>query len=882
MNKKVSKNSCIVLTLVLMLLICVNIVSATTSVHTTPFKDIRTTHWGFKDVIKMYTRGIVSGYNDGSFQPGKAVTQIEAILMAVRNMGVQSQLAAINTNQPLPVSVPAWAQSGSKREILFAIEKGLIVPSEKNFNASASATRAWITHLVVRMVNKNSESQQLASEPASFKDAASIPTWALGSVNVGSKYKLISGYPDNTFRPNQYVTRAEIVSLLSKSEEYLNLGEAVITAKVVGISGQTITILINENPKTVSATTQTWIFDDKGQYTDVTGLKKNDLIKIVLNGSIVKYAEILPTEAIFNKIKGTVMQVLQKDKVIVIKDEKQIILTKTLTDNAAVSAQTGQINSLDQVSTGDMVELSLNSADNVVAVQVLNADNITSGSSGVIYEINQGQKLIILKSPAGKFTSYLYLEQALVTIPNVRFPGIKDLQVGDNVKVTVTSGVVTEIELVQAKQQLTVTGKIVLISAEKRILAVETTNSALQAYPIADNVIVAITGLTNPFLSNVLVNDNVEITVEKGIVKAISVKDRNAQSKLMGTVAAIDTSNRILTIRTDKDELKAYEVNTRAEFAFDDRTSSNLSDVKKDMKVQLILVDNKIIYLENKNTVEGTVVSLEQDKHLLTVTGEFNNVSYVLSSSVSVNLQGHSSPDIDDVNKNDYVELMVLDNVVTKINIRKVITYQVTNIYTGSNEIKVKEEDGDTRYLSLGSRVLLVVPGITNPDAEDFAVGNVVKATFMGTKLIKVEVIPANRGQITAVNTFTNTVTVLAFEGTSTTYTFSNKCEVINGGQTTFQISSLVVGDRLEVKEKTAGGTSFSVMNKVNGKFLSYSTSDNKVYIAKDPFNIYNYVMSAKLYVHSGIQSLSLRNLLKDDTVDAYVLDSIVYEIERR
>ncbi len=850
---------------------------------TTPFKDIKSNFWGFKDIIKMQVRGVVSGYRDGSFGAGKTVTQMEAVLMAVSNMGGKDQLSGININQPLPVSVPSWVEKGSKREVLFAIQKGLIIPSEKNFDANAGATRAWLAQLIVRMIDKNEEASQLSGQPVPVQDAGSVPSWLAGYVNVAFKYKLIAGYPDNTFKPARNVTRAEIVAMLSRSEQYLALGESVILAKVTGLSGQNLSLLVNNVPRNVSISPLTWVFDSKGQLINWAGLKNNDAVKVVLNGSYIKYAEILPAEAVLTKIRGTVLQVLAKEKVIVIKDEKQGIITKTLTQSTAVTGQTGEINSLDQVVTGNEVEIGLDSTDNVISVLVLNNGVSSSGNKGVIYSLNQVQKLIIIKNPAGKFNTFQYSDQVIVKIPGQRFPAIKDLQVGDEVKYTATSAMLTEIELVQAQKQLTMSGVVVLISQEKRILTIQKDTGSLEAFAISDSVEILINGANNPLLSNVLVNDTVDLSIEEGKVKSVTVKDRNAESTLKGTVIAIDTNNRILTVKTVKDELKVYEVSQRAEFMINDRTSTALSEVKKDMKVEIQLVDNKVVYLETKNTVEGAVVSLEQSRHVITIkVNDLNSQSYILSNSVDVDIEGDSSADLNDINKNDYVELRIEDNVVTKINVQRSFTYQVINVYKSSNEIKVEEPDDDTRYLTISARVAVVVPGVTNPDIEDFAVGNVVKATFLGSKLSKLEVAPVNHSQVTSVNTYSNTVTVKSFEGTITTYTFGDRCEVLNGTQKSTQLSTLVVGDRVEVKEKADGGKTFSVMEKVVGKYQSYTTSDNKIYVSKDPITWRNYYVSSKVYVHSGTQSLSLSNLAKDNSVDVYVLNDIVYEIEKK
>lgn len=877
MLKNLINKKCLIAVLVFTVMLSFSSPAAS---QTSPFNDLGPNHWCFKDIVKMNARGVVGGYNDGSFKPERPVSQLEAVLMAVHNMGID--LSAVNADQPLPVSVPAWAENGNKREIIVAVQRGLIVPDENNFNATASASRAWVAQLMVRMINKNYEASQSTSQSLPFKDADLIPSWAVGYVDTAFRYKLLSGYPDNSFRPNQTVTRAEMVSMLSRSEQYLNLGDTMLLAKVVDIAGQNMTVAVGGTAKTVSITNQTWVLGNNGQVLGLTNINKNDAVRLVLNGLSVKYIEVLPANTVMTTVTGTVIQVLTKEQVLVIRDDQQRIITSALSAYTTVSSQAGDVNDLSQIAVGDKVELQMDVSDTVVSVLLLNQGD-QQGSTDIIYNIDTSQKLIMLKNSAGKYDTYQYSDLMVVNVPNKGYASVNDLHVGDEVKITLASGVVSQIDLVQAQKQLTVSGKVMIISQEKDIITIQKDDGSLAAFTVSSDAVINISGVTSALLSSVLVNDQVDLMIEDGQVTSIEVKDRNTQETVTGTVTAIDTGNRILTIKTDDDELKVYEVSEDAEFNIDGDTTSYLSHVKKDMKVKLRLLDDKVIYLENKNTVEGSVISVDKNLHLITIASDsMSSRSYRLSDSVDVNIKGKSSPDLGDINRNDYVELRVEDSIVTDINVRTIINYEVTKIYSNSNEIKVKEDDGDTSYLTFGNSVSLTVPGITYPNIDDLQVGDVVKATFYGSNLSAVEVTPVVRGQITAVNTYLNTVTVMSFTGTSTIYNFTNTCEIVKDGQHYSLLSTMAVGDRVEIKARSNGGTAFNVLTKMTGKFMSYNSSSEKFYIAKDPMNWTSYDIGSDVYVHSGYQTLTLNNLLKDDNIDIYLSGGTICEIEKK
>lgn len=872
--RKSTKKTLLVITLICLLSAIPGAAAAEISLIALPFKDVPTTHWGIKDIVKLDLRSVVAGYSDGKFYPSKPVTQMEALLLAVRNLEAEDQISLLDSTETLPVTVPLWASTNYKKEILYAIEEGLLVPEEDNFSANENASRAWVAQLMVRMMDKNTEAEQSAGETAGWSDAADIPDWALGSVNVAARYKLVTGYPDNTFRPNGSITRAELVTMLSRSEQYLTLSGRVQTAKLISVSGSNVTLLINGTVKTTAIDSGTWVFDSQGKLASSASLAVNDAVKVILNGTTLKYLEILPADAVVSKLEGTVLQALPSERVLIVKDDAQKVVTVNL-------ASTTSSDVLDSLETDSRVELGLNSSGEAVSVQLL-TDAAVPGGTLIINNLNTDQKLLVLKNSAGKVTAYQYTDQLVVKVSGQRFPTIKDLQVGDAVKIVAEGSVISEIELVKANQQLKLTGKVVLISTDKRIITVQKTDDTLQAYSIADSAGIEISGLSYPQLSSLDVDDQVELTIEDGLVTNISVLDRIVDSTITGTVTAVDTGNRILTIKNEDDKLQALEVSSNAEFLIDDDSTSSLSAVKKDMKVEVQLIDDKVMYLQTKEGVEGTLLALDKNRHTLTLkTAKDGNKTYQLADDPDVNIEGDSSTDLGDLNNNDYIEVVLDDDEITKINVQKVNVYEITTVYKNNDELKVKDEDGDTRYLTLDGWVTLQISGEDYPGISDFSVGDTVKATFLGDKLTKVELVPGVHGKITSVTASTNTIVIQIFGGSVKTYTFNGDCKVLTDGSNTANFSSLTVGDRVEVRENANGGYTFDRMEKVTGQFQTYDASDKEITLIRQT-SYYTYNFASDLYTHTGAQTLTLSSLTKGNSVDVYLLDDVAYEVEKK
>ncbi|USG65421.1 S-layer homology domain-containing protein [Brevibacillus ruminantium] len=99
----------------------------------------------------------------------------------------------------------------AKKEIAYMADKGYVKGlTETTFGPEVSLTRAQYVTLLSRVFN-----WELPATPKlNFKDK--VPDYAQGAVQVAISKGLVKGYPDNTFRPDQPVTRAEAAVILDR------------------------------------------------------------------------------------------------------------------------------------------------------------------------------------------------------------------------------------------------------------------------------------------------------------------------------------------------------------------------------------------------------------------------------------------------------------------------------------------------------------------------------------------------------------------------------------------------------------------------------------------------------------------------------------------
>lgn len=152
--------------------------------------------------------GYIKGYPDGSVQPEGYITREEmaAILYRITNHAYEAPFAT--TGEVFPdVSPDRW----SVKEIEYMADKQVIIGyPDGEFKPSANLTRAEFAALIQRFTGKNNSS---GKNP--FGDLER-EHWAYKSIIAVVRGGLMQGYEDHTFRPENPITRAEVMTTVNK------------------------------------------------------------------------------------------------------------------------------------------------------------------------------------------------------------------------------------------------------------------------------------------------------------------------------------------------------------------------------------------------------------------------------------------------------------------------------------------------------------------------------------------------------------------------------------------------------------------------------------------------------------------------------------------
>jgi hypothetical protein len=170
-------------------------------------------HWAESTIKGWIDKGYINGYPDGSFRPEGQVTRAEFVKLANKLYGYteMSEITFEDVNQN------DWYYDDVQKSLAAGYIKGIsgniFAPDDCLTREQAAVIAAKITGLEIK-----SESVH------EFTDKNQISDWAKDYVNAAASAQLLIGYSeDQTFRPQNHITRAEAVVLLdrmSKTTKY--------------------------------------------------------------------------------------------------------------------------------------------------------------------------------------------------------------------------------------------------------------------------------------------------------------------------------------------------------------------------------------------------------------------------------------------------------------------------------------------------------------------------------------------------------------------------------------------------------------------------------------------------------------------------------------
>lgn len=172
------------------------------------FTDIASS-WAGDDIQRTVALGLMEGVGAGRFAPERPLTRAEAAAILARRGGYAAP----------PGYETSFGDTGghwAREEIAACEANGIFVGVEQGrFMPDMPLTREQTAMLLTRVLGLSP-----AGAPISFADVDS-GSWSAGAIASAASRGIFEGYPDNSFRPQAELSRAQMAALLARiSDEF--------------------------------------------------------------------------------------------------------------------------------------------------------------------------------------------------------------------------------------------------------------------------------------------------------------------------------------------------------------------------------------------------------------------------------------------------------------------------------------------------------------------------------------------------------------------------------------------------------------------------------------------------------------------------------------
>ena len=273
------------------------------------FSDINEVSWASSTIQAVSDKGLINGYEDGTFRAKNNVTYSEAMVMIYNLMDKTGNLKTSATNT-LSIyqsvlntyKIPTWSQStvayGLSAQILMAAD----LPKFTTNGVSNPATRQDVAVMFGRALSEKYDIY--AGTGVDYNDSWRISDEAMPYVDLLTRLGIVSGDDNGNFNPTANITRAEMAVIMNKTYDLLtnelsNTGEIT---EIVNHDGDYYDIDVKmdngeRNKLTISDDNISIYNKDGSKEMPISSLSKGDKVSLVFDGLVITKIYLLDEEA---------------------------------------------------------------------------------------------------------------------------------------------------------------------------------------------------------------------------------------------------------------------------------------------------------------------------------------------------------------------------------------------------------------------------------------------------------------------------------------------------------------------------------------------------------------------------------------------------------
>jgi hypothetical protein len=167
------------------------------------FRDVQSSLWVYPAVTKLAKENVAVGYENSYYKPNTFIKRSEVAGLMAQAFDLKMNDRSSKFND---ISGSHWAVG-----VINAMNKeGIFEGSNNSFRPDEYLTRGQMAAILTRAFHLS------GSSSTQFKDVPSNH-WAHGYINKLAASGITTGYDDKTFKPQNYVTRAQFTAFLYRA-----------------------------------------------------------------------------------------------------------------------------------------------------------------------------------------------------------------------------------------------------------------------------------------------------------------------------------------------------------------------------------------------------------------------------------------------------------------------------------------------------------------------------------------------------------------------------------------------------------------------------------------------------------------------------------------
>lgn len=174
------------------------------------FSDLTSEHWAYKNVTNLVENGVINGYPDGTYRPENTITRGEFFKLMMTAAEGEEFFTILN------MVAEKWTDS----YMHYAENEGLMMDGTSIENVDDPITRLEMVVVLSKTASKKNirrafyEDGKATLKTTTFNDISELSEIDQIYIKNATDLGLINGYTDGSFKPNGYMTRAEVATII--------------------------------------------------------------------------------------------------------------------------------------------------------------------------------------------------------------------------------------------------------------------------------------------------------------------------------------------------------------------------------------------------------------------------------------------------------------------------------------------------------------------------------------------------------------------------------------------------------------------------------------------------------------------------------------------